>query len=159
MQSKITATHPTLLKKEPVQGSELDITQKVDVPAGTSYHIVWKGKEERGHTKVSLSWNGENWYIYTDHWTDSGFESILPVRYFSQRDNYRDASRTCFSSSCAMLLEYLKPGTLPGKYGDDIYIKRVFQYGDTTVAQTQLDALHSHGIEARFIQNGSVILL
>ena len=115
MQSKITATHPTLLKKEPVQGSDLDPKQKVEVPEGTSYNIVWKGKEERGHTKVSLSWNGGDWYIYPPHWTDSGFDNILSVRYFSQRDNYRDANRTCFSSTCAMLVEYLKPGTLPRK--------------------------------------------
>ena len=159
MQSKITATHPTLLKKEPVQGSDLDPKQKVEVPEGTSYNIVWKGEEERGHTKVSLSWNGGDWYIYPPHWTDSGFDNILPVRYFSQRDNYRDANRTCFSSTCAMLVEYLKPGTLPGKYGDDLYIKRVFHYGDTTVAQTQLNALESFEVKARFVQNGSISLL
>lgn len=159
MQSKITAVHPTLLKKEPIQGSDLDPSQRVDVPVGASYNIVWKGKEERGHTEVSLAWDSGNWYIYTPHWEDSGFESVLDVRYFSQRDNYRDAHRTCFSSSCAMLLEYLKPGTLPGKYGDDFYIERVFQFGDTTEAQTQIDALASHGVEARFVQNGSISLL
>ena len=159
MQSKITAVHPTLLKKEPIQGSDLDPSQRVDVPVGASYNIVWKGKEERGHTEVSLAWDSGNWYIYTPHWEDSGFESVLDVKYFSQRDNYRDAHRTCFSSSCAMLLEYMKPGTLPGKYGDDFYIERVFQFGDTTEAQTQIEALASYDVKARFIQDGSLSLL
>lgn len=81
--------------------------------------------------------------------------SVLPVPYFSQRDNYRDASRTCFSSSCAMLLEFLKPGTLPGPKGDDIYVKRVFSIGDTTVAATQVQALASFGVRSTFTQKAT----
>ena len=46
---------------------------------------------------------------------------ILSVPYFPQTDNYRDANRTCNSSSCAMCLEYFKPGTLKGATGDDAY--------------------------------------
>lgn len=76
--------------------------------------------------------------------------SVLPVPYFSQRDNYRDASRTCFSSSCAMLLEFLKPGTLPGPQGDDIYLKKVFSIGDTTDSSVQIKALASFGVKATF---------
>ena len=44
---------------------------------------------------------------------------VLNVPYFPQTDNYRDASRTCNSSSCAMCLEYFKPGTLKGAKGED----------------------------------------
>lgn len=76
--------------------------------------------------------------------------NVLAVPYFPQRDNYRDASRTCFSSSCAMLLEFLKPGTLPGPKGDDIYIKKVFSIGDTTIASVQLKALASFGVKATY---------
>lgn len=75
---------------------------------------------------------------------------LLKVPYFSQRDNYRDASRTCFSSSCAMLLEFMKPGTLPGSKGDDIYIRKVFSLGDTTIASVQLQALESFGLKAKY---------
>jgi hypothetical protein len=75
---------------------------------------------------------------------------VLKVPYYSQRDNYRDASRTCFSSSCAMLLEYMKPGTLRGSKGDDKYVERVFSYGDTTLSNIQLKALESFGLKARF---------
>jgi len=71
----------------------------------------------------------------------------LPVLYMSQRDNYRDASRTCFSSSCAMMLKYLKPKAIAG---DDDYLKVVFSYGDSTDSTAQLKALFHFGVEARF---------
>lgn len=81
---------------------------------------------------------------------------VLDVRYFSQRDNYRDANRTCFSSSCAMMLEYLKPGTCPGDKGDDLYIKTVFGIGDTTEAWVHINALKTYGLDTQYIQNGSL---
>ena len=84
---------------------------------------------------------------------------VLNVPYFSQRDNYRDASRTCFSSSCAMLTEFLKPGTLPGAKGDDKYVEQVFNRGDSTDASVQLQTLKHFGINASFKQNGSLSTL
>lgn len=160
----ITAKQDTLLKKEPKQGCDLEADEKVNVAEGKTYQLVWKGKEGDSHIKVALAYGGGNWFIYTDHW--KGFEEEkaavnkggkeLDTRYFSQRDNYRDAYRTCFSSSCAMLLETLKPGTLPGDRGDDKYVQRVFEYGDTTDAYTQLKALISYGLEPKFVQNASV---
>lgn len=83
----------------------------------------------------------------------------LRVPYFPQRDNYRDAYRTCFSSSCAMLVEFLRPGTLPGSKGDDTYIRKVFSYGDTTHSDVQLRALRFFGINAKFVTNGTFELL
>jgi len=75
----------------------------------------------------------------------------LKVPYYSQRDSgTAHASRMCFSSSCAMLLETLKPGTLAGVNGDDSYLGRVFRYGDTTDNQAQIKALASYGIKATF---------
>lgn len=74
----------------------------------------------------------------------------LKVPYYSQRDNYRDALRTCFSSSCAMLLEYMKPGTFNGGKGDDEYVERVFSLGDTIDPNTQVKALASFGLEVTF---------
>jgi hypothetical protein len=84
---------------------------------------------------------------------------VLNVPYFSQRDNYRDASRTCFSSSCAMLTEFLKPGTLPGAKGDDKYIQEVFKRGDSTDANVQIQTLKHFGITASFKTNGSLSTL
>ena len=156
--AKITANQSSLLKKLPVQGSELADDQKVLVSNGKEYKVLSFGEDIDGHVEVTLDYGAGTWYIYKDHWNgltpDGG--SILPVRYFSQRDNYRDSSRTCFSSSCAMLLEFMKPGTLPGAQGDDIYIKRVFSFGDTTDASVQIKALASFGLTASFQQNGSL---
>ena len=160
----ITATSDTLLKKEPKQGSDLEADEKVNVAEGKTYQVVWKGKEGDSHVKVSLAYGAGNWFVYAPHW--EGLKEDKPAsakggkeldaRYFSQRDNYRDASRTCFSSSCAMLLEALKPGTLPGEKGDDLYVRRVFEYGDTTDAYTQLKALLSYEVSAKFKQDCSV---
>jgi hypothetical protein len=43
---------------------------------------------------------------------------------FQERDSAQlfQRDRTCFSSSCAMLLEAIKPGTLKGANGDDQYL-------------------------------------
>ncbi len=79
----------------------------------------------------------------------------LKVPYFSQRDSALSgqAQRMCFSSSCAMLTAYLRPGSIGGPNADDQYLKRVQQYGDTTDANAQIKALASYGITARFVQN------
>jgi hypothetical protein len=88
-------------------------------------------------------------------WSQDGKQPArnpLPTPYQSQRDNYRDASRTCFSSSCAMLLMTLKPGVI---HSDDEYIKTVFSIGDTTDASVQIKALQQYGIKAKFVTTGN----
>ena len=79
----------------------------------------------------------------------------LQVPWYAQMDSAdrEQAVRMCFSSSCAMLLQYLKPGTLSGGNGDDQYLARVQTYGDTTNPQAQIRALSSYGIKARFVQS------
>lgn len=78
----------------------------------------------------------------------------LEVPYYSQRDSATThALRMCFSSSCAMLLKTLRPGTLLGPNGDDTYLGRVLRYGDTTDAAAQLKALAHYGVRAQFAQN------
>lgn len=76
--------------------------------------------------------------------------SVLDVPFFPQTDNYRDANRTCNSSSCAMVLEYLKPGTLKGAKGDDAYVQKVFAIGDTTDHLVQTKVLASYGVKSSF---------
>jgi hypothetical protein len=78
---------------------------------------------------------------------------ILNVPYFPQTDNYRDANRTCNSSSCAMCLEFLKPGTLKGSKGDDAYIQKVFAIGDTTDHAVQTRVLKDYGVNSEFRYN------
>jgi GH24 family phage-related lysozyme (muramidase) len=76
--------------------------------------------------------------------------SVLDVPFFPQTDNYRDADRTCNSSACAMVLEYLKPGTLKGAKGDDAYVQKVFAVGDTTDHLVQTRVLASYGVKSTF---------
>jgi uncharacterized protein YvpB len=78
---------------------------------------------------------------------------VLKVPYYPQTDNYRDANRTCNSSSCAMCLEYLKPGTLKGAKGDDAYVQKVFAIGDSTDHTVQTKVLESYGVKSYFSYN------
>jgi hypothetical protein len=82
-------------------------------------------------------------------------DNPLRVPYFSQRDSAVEgqAQRMCFSSSCAMLVAFLRPGSITGPNADDQYLKRVMTFGDSTDAQAQIKALASYGIQARFVQN------
>lgn len=79
-------------------------------------------------------------------------QNPLPVIYMSQRDNYRDASRTCFSSSCAMMLKFLKPNSIKN---DDDYVRTVFSFGDSTDSNIQRVALKHYGVTAKFTTQGS----
>lgn len=78
---------------------------------------------------------------------------LVGVPKYKQTDSARvdQRERTCFSSTAAMALEYLKPGTLKGANGDDQYLGRVLVHGDTTSATAQLAALASYGINARLV--------
>jgi len=78
---------------------------------------------------------------------------VLQVQYYPQTDNYRDADRTCNSSACAMVLEYLKPGTLKGAKGDDAYVQKVFAIGDSTDHTVQTSVLGSYGVKSHFSYN------
>ncbi|MCP9857777.1 MULTISPECIES: hypothetical protein [unclassified Cyanobium] len=86
---------------------------------------------------------------------------LVGVPRFSQRDSAQLAQRdrTCFSSSCAMLLEAIKPGTLQGANGDDHYLAVVQRFGDTTDANAQLRALAHFGITARLVQTADFQLI
>ncbi len=86
---------------------------------------------------------------------------LVGVPYFQQRDcaQLGERDRTCFSSSCAMLLEALKPGTLQGASGDDQYLAVVQRYGDTTDAGAQLQALAHYGVSARLVQDADFGLI
>lgn len=96
---------------------------------------------------------------------------LVGVPRFQQRDSAQLAQRdrTCFSSSCAMLLEAIKPGTLKGANGDDQYLAVVQQLvvvdgkqqinGDTTDANSQLRALAHYGVTARLVQNADFQLI
>lgn len=86
--------------------------------------------------------------------TGAGINPLRGVPYYSQRDSAvaGQANRMCFSSTCAMLTAFLRPGSITGPNADDAYLARVRKYGDTTDASAQIKALESYGVRAAFTQ-------
>lgn len=84
-------------------------------------------------------------------------EPYLNVPYLYQYDSESEmGARMCFSSSNAMLLEYLIPGSLRGQgQADDAYLDQVLEFGDTTSAEAQVAALASFGLKAQFRMDGT----
>ena len=83
-------------------------------------------------------------------------QTVLDVRYYYQLDSETPQGfRMCFSSTNGMLVEYERPGTLSGVNGDDQYLERVEQYGDTTDASAQVQALRSFGVDCEFATDGT----
>jgi lysozyme len=162
----ILANRDTWLKRRPIQSSELAAEEKLFVPKNSAHEwdeiSMFPGET---HYKVSLSAQPDKeWWFFPPHFkiindpADSDpapakpKDIILNVPYYSQRDNQKDPMRTCFSSSCAMLLKTLKPNSIKS---DDQYINTVFKYGDTTSPSAQIAALEDYGVSASFKQNGS----
>lgn len=162
----ILAQRDTWLKRKPLASNSLAAEEKLFVPKGSAH--IWESiimVPGETHYKVVLEAQPDQpWWFYPPHWkiiNDPKPEVqepykhpdklILNVPYYSQRDNAKDPMRTCFSSSCAMLLKYLKPKSITG---DDQYINTVFKHGDTTSATTQLAALEDYGVSADFKQDG-----
>jgi hypothetical protein len=84
----------------------------------------------------------------------------LLVPPYLQLDSQTDqAARMCFSSACAMLVEYMRPGTLKGPNGDDQYLKVVQRFGDTTLVAAQLAALRHYGLKVEFSERADFELI
>jgi len=161
---KITATADTFLKKKAVSSSELSDAEKHAIAKGKTYSDCKVVSTAAGHTLYDLPFGQGQWYAYDGHWssgaatapaaTSSG-EKVLAVKYQSQRDNASsgadNAGRTCFSSSCAMLAMFVKPGCVAN---DDAYIQKRQPFGDSTDGNAQVKCLKSLGISAHFTQNG-----
>ena len=94
-------------------------------------------------------------------WIQHQEATRVGVPYFQQRDSAQRSQRdrSCFSSSCAMLLDALKTGTLPGSNSDDQYLAVVQRYGDTTDANAQLQPLAYYGVTARLVQDADFRLI
>ena len=162
---QIIALQTTILKKEPLQSYELKPDQRKEVLKGKGYNIVSITPSENSHSKVTLDYGAGIWYIYNPHWNVGNVNAssgdlvqgkTLSVKYFPQRDSATThALRMCFSSSCAMMADYLKPTAIQvAEQEDDYYMKNfVFKYGDTTNSTAQIQALRNLGITAQFRNN------
>ena len=163
----IVAQQDTWLKRRPVQAQALFAEEKLFVPKNSAH--IWNTitmVPGETHYKVHLAAQPDKpWWIFPEHWKiindpkvsehvevkKTSSKILLDVPYFSQRDNARDPMRTCFSSSCAMLLKYLKPKSIKN---DDEYVNTVFRRGDTTAPSAQIAALEEYGLRAEFKQTG-----
>lgn len=161
----MVAKQDTLLKKEPLQSFELGTNSRVEVPRGRSYTVI-HSTVEGSHTRVTLDSGAGTWYVYTPHWefqvpgstqaTSDSKVILLNAPYYTQLDSTTShAARMCFSSTCAMAAEFLKPGCLGGNRGaDDRYLNQyVFKHGDTTNPVAQVRALADLGLVANYRQN------
>ena len=157
------ANQATVLKKRPVEASELNDNEKISIEPGKAYADCKVLKEEAGHKLIELPFGQGEWFAFTSHWDGlgpkpaaGGTAKVLPVTYQSQRDNKTsgadNAGRTCFSSSCAMLAMTVKPGCVAN---DDAYIQKRQPFGDSTDGGAQVKCLQSLGINARFTQSGN----
>jgi hypothetical protein len=80
--------------------------------------------------------------------------NVLNLPWFPQTDNYALPDSTCNSSACAMCLEFLNPGSLPaGPKGDDAYLKKVLELGNSTDHSVQTKVLQSYGVSSVFHYN------
>jgi len=77
----------------------------------------------------------------------------LSVPFYPQTDNYVLPHSTCNSSSCAMALEFLKPGSLSGPKGDDAYLKKVLALGKSIDHTVQTKVLESYGLYSTWKTN------
>jgi len=160
---ELCANKNTWFKKEPIDSVKLKDDQKSKVVKGRCYKGCKIIKSEDKHTLVELPYNLGTWWIFNEHWdglaenkenskNNLGYK-VLNVPYQSQRDNYTQWWRTCFSSSCAMALMYLKPDAVSG---DDQYLSQVLKNGDTTSSTVQVETLEHFGLNASFRQDGTL---
>jgi len=160
---ELCTNYNTWLKKKTVAFSKLKSNEKAKVVKGRCYKSCKIVKSEHNHTLVQFPYGMGTWWVYNEHWdglkeskdqskNNLGYK-VLNVPYQSQRDNFTQWWRTCYSSSCAMALMYLKPGAIKG---DDQYLSEVLKIGDTTSSATQIRVLEKFGLKATFHQNGTL---
>lgn len=151
----LTAKIPrsTIAKQSTVPASTLEAKFKTELPPGT-YRILrweWAPLNHQRVTFASAIAGFQTWLIAADDIDCEGEHTdiLLPVPYYSQRDNRHQPVRTCNSSSCAMAAEFLKVGSCRGS-DDWFWQSCVNPEGDSTDHQAMTRALKRVGIESEF---------
>ncbi|MDX2232352.1 MAG: C39 family peptidase [Leptolyngbyaceae cyanobacterium bins.349] len=154
MQAKVLRT--TIAKQSTVQARLLAPQFKTELKPGT-YDIIRWAHASNGHQRVTFAnkmGNFQTWLLWGDDiQCDNESKKIqLRVPYYSQRDN-RSAEwwRQCNTSSHAMILNFLKPGSVAS---DDDYFQRFVQpNGDSTDWTVHTNALKRFGIDSVYRQD------
>lgn len=153
----------TIAKQSTVPASKLENKFKATLRTG-DYPIEDWEQSSNGHFKVTFvdaigSMDGvtkyKTWVIWGDACTflkdgetDFSKDMVLSVPHMSQRDNIEEYWRTCNTSSHAMLLNFLKPGSI--KSDDDYFRRFVRPVGDSADWSIHTKALRKFGIESEF---------
>lgn len=143
------AFEESTLRKRLLAGEDPCTVVKQELPRWVhAGEAVLAGLERRRNAEIALFCGEQRLQVPAQQKANAP----LKVPYFSQRDSTvsGQANRMCFSSSCAMLVAYLKPGAISGPAADDQYLQTVLRFGDTTDVNAQLKALANYGIKARF---------
>lgn len=145
----------TWAKQDVIQARSLPDQFKHFFTTGTELPVVKLSPAPLNHYRITLQSQVsgyQTWLFYADHVDIPDVrpkEPDLKVPYYSQRDNQLDWWRTCNTSSCAMVAEFLKPGCCQGS--DDWYYSNcVIAEGDTTDHAAQTRALEKLGVRSVF---------
>jgi uncharacterized protein YvpB len=160
----ITALTNTLLKKRPVDSSQLQPQERTNFDAGAFYGIS-SYMVQGGHIKVSLTEEipgfGNTGYVYPNFAQmkrgTKAFNPIPPsvemnVPYFSQRDNPRYYWSTCNVTSIAMVLYYYGVRSQYGQLEDELlqWCLNKDGEGSQTNHNTLVALVQAYGFKASF---------
>ncbi|NJP09591.1 MAG: C39 family peptidase [Leptolyngbyaceae cyanobacterium RU_5_1] len=138
MSTVLKIINPTILKRRPIQATELPETEKQMLEVGKVLEITSYSSPERNHIRVAFakeSFKGFNtWYAFGEHvqilrdgkvvYPKLSPKTLkLNVPYKSQRDNMENPSGSCNVTSLAMCLEFLgaKRRETSGQFEDELY--------------------------------------
>jgi hypothetical protein len=152
----ITITQDTFAKQSTAAANTLPSDKIHYLESASQLKAVACQAKGGAHSTVTFAEKVEgyqSWILFNGHFRVEGLpQSALSVPYFSQRDNVVEWWRTCNTSSCAMVAEYLKPGSCKGS--DDWYFAHcVTKEGDSTDHAAQTRALQRIGIKSSFHYN------
>lgn len=146
----------TIAKQSTVQARDLAPQFKTELSPGCYTIDRWEWAPA-GHQRVTFAAaiaGYKTWLLWGDdiQCEDESTAINLKVPYYSQRDNRSpEWWRQCNSSSHAMILNCIKPGSVAS---DDEYIQRyVTPHGDTTDWAVHTRALRRFGIESVYLQD------
>jgi len=161
----LLAKKDTWLTRLPADHRSIEPEEKLFVPKNaaweweqitTTARSLYREVVLKGDTKESWFFYAPDWKVIND--LDEKIEYKprhhiqLSTPYYSARSDFDDVDRTCFSSSCAMLLKTLRPDA----FNDwEEYFEDVSDIGEGTEAWVQIKALDQYGVNAEFRQDGN----
>ncbi|MEG4998467.1 C39 family peptidase [Microcoleus sp. B4-D4] len=161
----MTMLQPTVLKKRPLDASQLSATERTTLPLGRVYGVESYGLEG-SHLKVSLTEElpnfGNTGYVFPSFVQfkrgDKIFDPVpnnveLNVPYFSQRDNPRFDWSTCNVTAIAMVFYYYGVRSKWGGQLEDELLQWCFDYagqGSQTDHNVLTALIQAYGFKTSF---------